>query len=242
MTPWASLGADTIEDLVVYIRSWQHEKTVPKDVDWTTRFEGDSVAGQQMFKMYCVHCHGQRGEGYLGGGPGTGIGLPGFLNVASDGYILQTLKTGRVGTAMRSFYGARDGLANLSDDELKNLYSELVVKFERFIALSMDIDAIDVELEEQIKRVINGLIDDKKEQNRIYAIVTNPCELVYPKNKNLLINGLALSFKEDGRFDSEIIKRLITYCCKYVTIFWNRRVIIIYINYFPKTRTCVKLS
>ena len=44
--------------------------------------------------------------------------------MASDDYILQTLKRGRIGTAMRSFIGPR-GLANLTEQEGKDIIAYL---------------------------------------------------------------------------------------------------------------------
>ena len=50
----------------------------------------------------------------------TAIGLPGFLDKASDGFIRETIKNGRSNTRMRGFQGS-DGLANLSDREIDDI-------------------------------------------------------------------------------------------------------------------------
>ena len=77
---------------------------------------GDEQQGHEKFGLYCAACHGPEGQGYVVGGAGPAIGLSGFLDAASDDYIFQTLKQGRINTAMRPFIGAR-GLANLNEQD-----------------------------------------------------------------------------------------------------------------------------
>ena len=76
--------------------------------------------GQALFTNYCAPCHGPAGEGYSGRGAGPGIGLPSFLSVATDDYLFQTIKHGRIGTPMRGFIGA-GGLANLTEEEVNDI-------------------------------------------------------------------------------------------------------------------------
>ena len=119
-------------------RSSRHEVTV--SVDPSLQYTGDAEAGKQNFANYCASCHGPNGEGYALGVPGPGIGLPGFLNVASDDYIFQTLKHGRVGTPMKSFLGAR-GLANLADQDAYDLIAHLRVLQENPVATPVSSDS-----------------------------------------------------------------------------------------------------
>jgi cytochrome c oxidase cbb3-type subunit 3 len=65
-------------------------------------------------------CHGVDGDGYDAGGTGTAIGLPGFLDKASDGFIRETIKHGRSNTRMLPFQGP-EGLANLTDEEIDDI-------------------------------------------------------------------------------------------------------------------------
>ena len=97
---------------------------VRNSVDSNTVFNGDEEAGQGKFEVFCAACHGPKGEGYAAGGSGPGIGLPGFLKVASDDYIYQTLKHGRVGTPMKSFMGS-EGVANLTDQDVYDITTYL---------------------------------------------------------------------------------------------------------------------
>ena len=80
--------------------------------------------GEAHFKVYCASCHGATGEGYSVGVAGPAIGYPGFLKAASDDYIYQTLKRGRVGTPMRSFIGST-GLANLGEKDVHHIIAYL---------------------------------------------------------------------------------------------------------------------
>ena len=80
--------------------------------------------GHHKFALFCASCHGPGGEGYSAGGSGPGIGLAGFLDTASDDYIFQTVKYGRLGTAMKGFIGA-EGLANLSEEDVGDIIAHL---------------------------------------------------------------------------------------------------------------------
>lgn len=114
--------AENVDDVVAYIRSWQNEYANFKDyeTDWTKKVSGNLSAGKTSFRTYCASCHGPNGGGYADGGSGPGIGLSGFLKVASDDYIKKTIEIGRAGTAMKPF-GHGKGLANISEDEIKNI-------------------------------------------------------------------------------------------------------------------------
>jgi len=124
MVPRPDLPADQVDAIIAFLRSGWSSDTVPVHVDPTLKFHGDRKAGEAKFAVYCAACHGKYGDGYMAGVPGTGIGLPGFLKVAPDDYILQTLKLGRIGTPMQPFLGAL-GLANLSDNDAHDIIAHL---------------------------------------------------------------------------------------------------------------------
>ena len=124
MAPRPDLSEKQVTAIITYLRSAQVSNPVKVSVDWDKKFNGDATAGAEKFGKYCSACHGSKGEGYVAGVPGTGIGLPGFLSAASDDYILQTLKLGRIGTPMRSFIGSR-GLANLTEGDGHDLIAYL---------------------------------------------------------------------------------------------------------------------
>ena len=120
MVPRPDLTEDQVDAIIAYLRSLPIVNPVHVEVDWVTRFDGNPTEGEILFGTYCTACHGPKGEGYVAGVPGTAIGFPDFLATASDDYILQTLKLGRMGTPMQPFIGAR-GLANLSENDAHNI-------------------------------------------------------------------------------------------------------------------------
>lgn len=113
---------EQVDAILAFLRSFATKASVM--VDEELRVTGDQEAGAGKFALYCAACHGPNGEGYSVGVPGTGIGLPGFLGVASDDYILKTLARGRLGTPMRPFLGAK-GLANLSGQDAHDIVAHL---------------------------------------------------------------------------------------------------------------------
>ncbi|MGI9242821.1 MAG: c-type cytochrome [Verrucomicrobiales bacterium] len=112
------LSDQVLDDIVTYLRALPGGPTrdIKVDPNLDLASKGNADHGLPLYAAYCASCHGEGGKGYIAGGPGTAIGLSGFLDSASDDYIFQTLKLGRAGTPMRPFMGAR-GLANLSEQE-----------------------------------------------------------------------------------------------------------------------------
>lgn len=120
MLPKPELDYSTVSEIIAYLRALDVPNPISVSVDHEWTATGDAKRGGEHFAVFCADCHGPTGEGYAAGGSGPGIGTPGFLDVASDGYILATLEHGRVGTPMRSFLGAR-GLANLTKEEIGDI-------------------------------------------------------------------------------------------------------------------------
>ena len=113
-----------LDNIISYLRSLPGGDVAAIAVDPDKRYHGDSAAGQGKFTTFCAPCHGAHGEGYVKGGSGPGIGLPGFLSTVSDDYIFKTVKYGRVGTPMRPFIGA-DGLAQLEEGDVHDIIAFL---------------------------------------------------------------------------------------------------------------------
>jgi len=126
MVPRADLSAQVVNDIIAYLRDLPIENPIELKIDSSLRFNGDAQKGALKYASFCATCHGPQGEGYMAGVPGPGIGLPGFLDVASDDYILKTIQHGRVGTPMRSFIGAR-GIANLTEEDAYDIIAQLRV-------------------------------------------------------------------------------------------------------------------
>ena len=124
MPPRPDLSDYQIDGIVAYLRSLPVSNPVVIEVDPHKSYIGNTEAGKTSFNTYCAACHGEEGRGYSDGVPGPGIGLPGFLGVASDDFIFQTLKHGRIRTPMKPFIGDR-GVANLSVEEASDIITYL---------------------------------------------------------------------------------------------------------------------
>ena len=120
MPPFAHLGRKNVQAIVAYLRSHVKQPNRADEVDAQAESRGDPRLGQQWYDYICSTCHGLSGDGYEAGGTGTAIGLPGFLDKASDGFIRETIKHGRSNTRMLAFQGSA-GLANLSDQEIDDI-------------------------------------------------------------------------------------------------------------------------
>ncbi len=126
MMPFDFLGRKDIRAVVAFLRSHEKQPNRSAEVDAEPNTHGDPRLGKQWFEDICSTCHGVNGDGYEAGGTGTAIGYPGFLDKASDGFIRETIKTGRSNTRMRGFSGP-DGIANLTDNEIDDIIAYLRV-------------------------------------------------------------------------------------------------------------------
>ena len=120
MPPFSHLGRSDVRAIVAYLRSHATIPNRAEEVDAQPDAHGDPRLGKQWYMNICSTCHGTSGDGYESEGAGTAIGLPGFLNKASDGFIRETIKKGRSNTRMLAFQGP-SGLANLSDQEIDDV-------------------------------------------------------------------------------------------------------------------------
>jgi cytochrome c oxidase cbb3-type subunit 3 len=120
MPPFAHLGRSGVQAIVGYLRSHARGPNRSEDVDAQPDAHGDPRLGKQWYDYICSTCHGVDGDGYEAGGTGTAIGLPGFLDKASDGFIRETIRNGRSNTRMLAFSGP-NGLANLSEQEIDDI-------------------------------------------------------------------------------------------------------------------------
>jgi len=120
MPPFGHLGRKNVRAIVTYLRSKAKLPNRSEEVDAQPESHGDPRLGKQWYVNICSTCHGTDGNGYESEGAGTAIGLPGFLNKVSDGFLRETIKYGRSNTRMLAFQGPA-GLANLSDQEIEDI-------------------------------------------------------------------------------------------------------------------------
>ena len=124
MIPYAHLGKQKIEAIVLYLRSHEQEENRSKAIDSQAEAKGDPRLGKLWFEQICSTCHGPEGDGYAAGGSGTAVGKQGFLSKASDGFIRETIRKGRSNTRMLPFQGPA-ALADLSDQEIDDIITYL---------------------------------------------------------------------------------------------------------------------
>ncbi|HIF59628.1 MAG TPA: c-type cytochrome [Rhodospirillales bacterium] len=124
MMPFAHLGRSKVRAIVAYLRSNAKSPHRSQEIDGQPDAIGDVALGQTWYMNICSTCHGSAGNGYESEGAGTAIGLPGFLDKASDGFIRETIKKGRSNTRMLPFQGP-EGLANLSDHQIDDIITYL---------------------------------------------------------------------------------------------------------------------
>ncbi|MCB9763519.1 MAG: c-type cytochrome [Alphaproteobacteria bacterium] len=124
MIPWgASLGEDTVTDLVAYLRSWQTTDGYALD---TSPLKGSAEQGAELYQSICSRCHGRNARGYAELGSGTGIGGGAFLGAISDGELRLLIHKGKDNTPMRPFdKDAPTAVANLTDEEIDAIIAYL---------------------------------------------------------------------------------------------------------------------
>ncbi|MBT3552514.1 MAG: c-type cytochrome [Rhodospirillaceae bacterium] len=120
MMPFAHLGRSKVRAVVAFLRSHEKLRYRAKEVDAQPDARGDARFGKTWYMNICSTCHGSDGNGYESEGAGTAIGLPGFLDKVSDGYIRETVKVGRSNTRMLPFKGPT-ALAALTDREIDDI-------------------------------------------------------------------------------------------------------------------------
>jgi cbb3-type cytochrome c oxidase subunit III len=125
MIGWkAVLGDQKIGAVIAYLRSFSNASSRAAKINAEAAAKGNVKLGKKRFAEVCKGCHADQGGGYLSGGNAPAIGKPGFLKVASDGYIREMIRGGRSNTRMRGFSGST-GLANLGDEEIDSIISYL---------------------------------------------------------------------------------------------------------------------
>jgi len=120
MPPFAHLGRKNVQAIVAFLRHHEKKPNIAEKVAAQPDAHGDPRLGKQWYDYICSTCHGLAGDGYDAGGTGTAIGLPGFLDKVSDGFIRETIKKGRSNTRMLGFQGP-EGMADLTNQEVDDI-------------------------------------------------------------------------------------------------------------------------
>ena len=129
--PALGLSENQIDLLTLYTLSLRRRTLpdiyLPKDRVKAMRFGAREFAsnGETIFTAVCSSCHGANGRGmrFPGLVPNPSITNPDFLELASDDFLLQTIRSGRPGRPMLP-WGEREN--GFTDDEIR-----LVIEFIR---------------------------------------------------------------------------------------------------------------
>ncbi len=124
--PALGLSNDQIDLLTLYTLSLRRrtlpDTFLPKDRVKAMRFGAREFAndGPTIYSATCSACHGAAGKGsrFPGLVPNPSITNPDFLALASDDFLIKTIKSGRPGRPMLP-WGEREN--GFTDDELKGL-------------------------------------------------------------------------------------------------------------------------
>jgi mono/diheme cytochrome c family protein len=81
--------------------------------------KGDVALGARLYASACAGCHGAKGQG----AEGPMLANPVLLRSASDGYLAETIRRGRRGTAMLGFEQPTPARAALAPFEVESIVS-----------------------------------------------------------------------------------------------------------------------
>lgn len=121
MPSWETMEGGLIQDeigtLAVFVRTLSQE-AVSSAVELTHRtVDGDPDSGESRYEKSCSGCHGADGTG----AEGPALSNQVFLETASDGFLLNTIKKGRRGTAMKGFQNPSPVQPILSRREIEDI-------------------------------------------------------------------------------------------------------------------------
>ena len=103
MSPWGverggPLSDDDVASIVSLLRHWQTEPVLNvHDLEVV----GVAANASTQYAVLCADCHGEAGEGGLY----MSLNNPEFLATVSDGFLLESISSGRSGTLMQGYSG-----------------------------------------------------------------------------------------------------------------------------------------
>jgi len=83
--------------------------------------QGEAAQGKRLYGEACATCHGDKGEGKEGPQLNNQV----FLDLATDTYLLKTIKDGRRGTSMTAFGAGSTVRRVLTDQEISSIVAFL---------------------------------------------------------------------------------------------------------------------
>ncbi|MDP6490608.1 MAG: c-type cytochrome [Kiritimatiellia bacterium] len=139
MGAWSQLSAQEVGGILAFLRSF------PKGVVRSP--QGGAVAsesrGRINFERTCAPCHGEGGRGLIG----PAIGGHDFLNAVDDQFLRETLRYGRMGTAMRANLKGTASFASFSEQEIEEIIAYMrALQLQPFDTIGVTVTQGDVPL------------------------------------------------------------------------------------------------
>jgi cytochrome c oxidase cbb3-type subunit 3 len=124
MPAWGQIAGglrpDEIAAVVGYLRT-RSGIAAPSESGPERWVAGDARAGERLFESTCSGCHGAMGEG----GEGPALNNQVLLDSATDTYLVETIGTGRRGTAMPGFLTPSPARPTLAPSEIESIVAFL---------------------------------------------------------------------------------------------------------------------
>lgn len=115
------LNPAEVEAIVTYLRSLAGGVAPPAEKAPARWVQGDAKAGRDLYAANCAGCHGKKGEGRQG----PSLANPVLLKTATDTYLVETVRRGRKGTAMRGFASPSTVQRTLTKSEIEDIVAFL---------------------------------------------------------------------------------------------------------------------
>ncbi len=110
MTAWkaaaAGISEEQIEKIIEYLTRERPEKK-PEPFGFTS-FKGDAKNGEELYRIRCMSCHGDKGQG----GVGLNLSNPVVQKKTDPEFLAITVRDGREGTPMAAFGSKGVGLSD----------------------------------------------------------------------------------------------------------------------------------
>ena len=117
MPGWAKDGGLRPEEIALVVAHVRKLGGVPEAEKAGWRVTAKPETGRDLYAASCSGCHGAKGEG----GKGPALHNQALLELASDTYLLETIRQGRRGTAMGGFAAASPARRSLARTEMESI-------------------------------------------------------------------------------------------------------------------------
>ena len=112
----SSLSEEEIKKVSSWVVHWKKEEL---NLDSPDAVTGNAANGEALYQYLCLSCHGEQGIGKQG--RGTALTNQDFLKYTTDKQMWISIAYGREGTAMGPSLKGKDGVKQLSEQEISDI-------------------------------------------------------------------------------------------------------------------------